>query len=197
MTQIELENKIKEAQDMYSNKTPIMSDIEFDTLWDELKTEYPTSQLLNTVAIDHTDGFKKHRHSIIMGSQNKANTEAEMDKFFANHKKSTGTLKLDGCLDYDTILETDKGPLKIGYIVDNKIECKVKAKDLDTNNIIYTKIKNYFINTNDYKWYKITFSNGKTLIATGNHKIYLPELNCWREVQNLKGDEIVDYVDQN
>lgn len=138
MTQIELENKIKEAQDMYSNKTPIMSDIEFDTLWDELKTEYPTSQLLNTVAVDHTDGFKKHRHSIIMGSQNKANTEAEMDKFFANHKKSTGTLKLDGC---SIALEYVNGKFTVGAtrgdgiqgddITSNVLKMRGLVKDLN------------------------------------------------------------------
>lgn len=97
MTQIELEIKIKNAQDAYYNHESVMSDIEFDALWDELKTNYPDSELLKQVGSDHTDGFKKHKHSIIMGSQNKANTAEEMNAFFDKNKSCVATLKLDGC----------------------------------------------------------------------------------------------------
>lgn len=195
MNQQELENKLKQAQDAYYNGSePIMSDLEYDELWDELQTKYPTSNLLFGVGADHTDGFAKVKHSIIMGSQAKANTAQDMTAFFLKNGKGKylAQYKLDGCLDYNTILETDLGPLKIGYIVDNKIKCKIKAKDLETNNIVYTPIKHYFINSNDYKWYKLTFNDGTTLIATGNHKIYLPELNCWRKVEDLVGNEVID-----
>lgn len=98
MTQIELENKIKTASDSYyKTGTSPLSDMEFDALWDELKTNYPDSVLLTQVGNDHTEGFKKHKHSIIMGSQNKANTEDDMNKYFAKYKDTVGTLKLDGC----------------------------------------------------------------------------------------------------
>lgn len=96
-TMTELENKIKAAQDAYSNKTPIMSDIEFDMLWDELRNTYPESELLNCSGVDHTEGFAKHKHSIIMGSQNKANTKEEMDAFFRKNGYSIAQFKLDGC----------------------------------------------------------------------------------------------------
>lgn len=197
MNKNELEQKIKEAQNAYYNDKPIMSDVEFDQLWDKLKNEFPDSELLNEVGSDHVDGFVKVKHKIIMGSQNKANTPEEMDEWFGKCREHGSefvltTEKLDGCLDYDTILDTDHGLLKIGYIVDNKIKCKVKARDLNTGEIIYTPIKHHFINNNEFKWYKLTFSNGKTLIATGNHKIYLPELNCWRKVSDLVGNEVID-----
>ena len=97
MTKTELENKIKTAQDAYYNDSPIMSDIEFDALWDELKKNYPDSILLNEVGVDHIDGFAKHKHSIIMGSQNKANTAEEMTDYFRKNGKSIAQLKLDGC----------------------------------------------------------------------------------------------------
>lgn len=99
MNQKDLETKIKEAQDAYYNGSPIMSDVEFDALWDELKTNYPDSELLKEVGSDHTDGFVKAKHRIIMGSQNKANTAEEMDTWFQKQKTNRFIAgeKLDGC----------------------------------------------------------------------------------------------------
>lgn len=94
----ELENRIKTAQDAYYNNSPIMSDIEFDMLWDELKETYPESKLLKEVGSDHTEGFSKHKHLIIMGSQNKANTAEEMNAFFRkNGNEYIASYKCDGC----------------------------------------------------------------------------------------------------
>ena len=100
MNQQELENKLKQAQDAYYNGSePIMSDLEYDELWDELQTKYPTSNLLFGVGADHTDGFAKVKHSIIMGSQAKANTAQDMTAFFLKNGKVKylAQYKLDGC----------------------------------------------------------------------------------------------------
>lgn len=99
MNQQELENKLKQAQDAYYNgPEPIMSDLEYDELWDELQAEFPTSELLRGVGEDSTDGFAKIRHSIIMGSQNKANTAEDMNAFFSRngYGKYLAQYKLDG-----------------------------------------------------------------------------------------------------
>ena len=100
MNQQELENKLKLAQDAYYNgPEPIMSDLEYDALWDELQAEFPASELLRGVGEDSTDGFAKIRHSIIMGSQNKANTAEDMNAFFSRNGggKYLAQYKLDGC----------------------------------------------------------------------------------------------------
>ena len=100
MNQQELENKLKLAQNAYYNGSePIMSDLEYDELWDELQTKYPTSNLLFGVGADHTDGFAKVKHSIIMGSQAKANTAQDMTTFFLKNGKGKylAQYKLDGC----------------------------------------------------------------------------------------------------
>lgn len=99
MNQQELENRLKLAQDAYYNgPEPIMSDLEYDELWDELQAEFPTSELLRGVGEDNTDGFAKIRHSIIMGSQNKANTAEDMNAFFSRngYGKYLAQYKLDG-----------------------------------------------------------------------------------------------------
>lgn len=211
MTQKELEDKIKEAQEAYYNSNPIMSDIEFDELWEQLKTDYPDSEVLQDIGNDSNDGFEKAQHIILMGSQNKATKAEEMDVFFKKGEKYIASYKLDGisleiqydngnfvkavtrgdgCLDFDTILETDKGPLKIGDIVEKKIQCKVKAKNLDTNEVIWTPITNWFINKNDFDWYELQTESGKTLKVTGNHLVWLPKKGCFRQVQDLvEGDE--------
>lgn len=93
----ELENKILAAQNAYYNNTPIMSDGEFDELWEELKRTQPDSEILQNVGSDHTEGFQKIKHNIVMGSQNKANTAEEMDKFFKPGQTYMAQYKLDGC----------------------------------------------------------------------------------------------------
>lgn len=99
MNQNELEAKIKAAQMAYYAGTPEMSDADFDNLWDLLKSEYPDSKVLTQIGSDlgESNGFKKVRHNIVMGSQDKANTAEEMNKFFnMNEPKMIYQYKMDG-----------------------------------------------------------------------------------------------------
>ena len=80
----ELENEIKKNQELYYEGKEVISDGEFDALVDELQSLDPTNPLLTTlVGADHTEGFKKVKHRILMGSQSKANTEEEMDNWIS------------------------------------------------------------------------------------------------------------------
>lgn len=105
----QLEKLIVDAQKAYYNKKPVMSDIEFDALVDRLTELDPDSPVLKAVGADHTDGFVKVKHKIIMGSQNKANTAEEMDTWFDKCREHGSEFviaseKLDGCsieLEYD------------------------------------------------------------------------------------------------
>lgn len=89
----ELEERVAKAQEAYYNGNPIMSDVEFDELWDQLPAD---SELKQEVGADHTDGFLKAEHVMLMGSQNKANTAEEMDRFFKKGHSYLAQVKCDG-----------------------------------------------------------------------------------------------------
>ena len=95
----ELEKEIKKNQELYYNNKPAISDMEFDALVDELEKLDPTNPLLTTVVgADHTEGFKKVKHNIKMGSQSKANTEGEMNSWIRTIDNSMvlAGFKMDG-----------------------------------------------------------------------------------------------------
>ena len=100
MTRIEiLETEIRKHQELYYNHQPVISDGEFDALVDELTMLDPDNELLTTkIGADHTEGFTKVKHNIKMGSQNKANTEPEMNSWLSTIDPSfvLGGFKMDG-----------------------------------------------------------------------------------------------------
>lgn len=80
-----LENKIKRYQRAYYAGKPLVSDEEFDRLWDELLAKYPESKLLKQVGSDLTkDSGKKEKHYMIMGSQDKFNNPEDLHKWLVN-----------------------------------------------------------------------------------------------------------------
>lgn len=92
-----LENEIKKHQEAYYNGSPIISDAEFDALWDELYSMDPENELFEKVGSDSSSDFAKEEHLMIMGSQSKANTAPEMDEYI---KRTNGSYivqhKMDG-----------------------------------------------------------------------------------------------------
>lgn len=100
MTRIEiLETEIRKHQELYYNHQPVISDGEFDSLVDELTMLDPDNELLTTkIGADHTEGFTKVKHNIKMGSQNKANTEQEMNDWISTIDNTLvlGSFKMDG-----------------------------------------------------------------------------------------------------
>lgn len=80
------------------------------------------------------------------------------------------------CFHYDTLITTNKGKLKIGDIVENKINCEILSYNHKTNELEFKTILNYFRNkvqeelieleilAEDNKIHKIK--------CTKNHKIY-------------------------
>lgn len=100
------------------------------------------------------------------------------------------TCKLHGCLHGDTLLETELGFLSIGDIVNNRINTKVKSYNHDLNIVEYKEIITWSSDENNQiDWFMIELEDGTTIKLTGNHKVFLPDLNCYRAVEDLAGNE--------
>jgi DNA ligase (NAD+) len=97
---IELETKILQARLDYYNNQPTVSDKVYDAWVDELKTLDPTNKAVTAVGapLAPTEWLKT-KHQIPMGSLNKVNTPAELNKWVeanAAKEKLFVTEKLDG-----------------------------------------------------------------------------------------------------
>ena len=68
----ELAARIETLQEAYYNGEALVSDSEFDALWDELKRRAPSHRVLTAIGADSSTYFSKARHIIPMGSQEKA-----------------------------------------------------------------------------------------------------------------------------
>lgn len=105
--------------------------------------------------------------------------------------------KLDGCLSSDTLVLTNMGELTIGNIVNDNVECTVKTYNELTKKIEFKPIVNRFKNgldvneSNKTQWFELTLENDKTIKITGNHRVYLPRLKCWRRVDELNENDVL------
>lgn len=106
----ELTEKITYHQKLYYNGEGIISDAEFDKLWDELKSLDPENEILHKVGAD-SGNFNKVQHIMPMGSQEKA-ADPEQFMVWANkhiYDEYLVEYKLDGA---SLELQYEKGKLK-------------------------------------------------------------------------------------
>ena len=97
--------------------------------------------------------------------------------------------KLDGCCHEDTILITEDGEMTIHEICETKYSGKVLSFDLETNKPVYDEILDYSIKKNINNWFEIELEHGTTIKLTANHKVWLPNLECYRRVDELTEDD--------
>lgn len=102
--------------------------------------------------------------------------------------------KLDGCVSADGIVETEFGLRTVKEVYEGNdkliLSYNTKTGKLVNKPIIgkYKNVKNTKVHK---KWLKITLEDGTTFKVTDTHKVYLPELNVWREAGQLKLDDKV------
>jgi hypothetical protein len=98
--------------------------------------------------------------------------------------------KMDGCCDENTILYTEYGTKTIKEVCESEFAGKVKGFCHDRKEEIWVDVLAHSIKTNLNNWYELELEDGKKIKLTGNHKVWLPELNCYRAVEDLKENEV-------
>lgn len=118
-------------------------------------------------------------------------------KLFLSKKQKSGfpywVSKTDEirCISGSSILNTDKGNLTIKEVCESKDSFKVKSYNIDTDTIEYKEIIDKSIKSNNNDWYEIELEDSTKVILTSEHPVYLPELNCYRQVKDLKPNDLV------
>ena len=103
----ELESLILKYQKAYYDGEGIISDAEFDKLWDELKALDPQNAILHKVGAD-SGNFEKVQHVMPMGSQEKAANPEQFLEWAKKHVYDEYLVeyKLDGA---SLVLRYEKG----------------------------------------------------------------------------------------
>lgn|SRR5574344_190833 len=105
--------------------------------------------------------------------------------------------KLDGCVSGDMLISTDSGIVTMKDVVENGKGTRVVSFNEKTGKQELKGIIGRFKNGTDIQlenkpvWYKITLANGTVLKLTGNHRVYLPKLRCWRRVDQLTTEDFL------
>jgi tRNA-binding EMAP/Myf-like protein len=100
--------------------------------------------------------------------------------------------KCDGCLSEDTqIFTLEHGTLPICDIVKNKLDCRVASFNLETKEIEYCSVIGWSeLDSND-DWYEIISDDGTKIKITGEHYVFMPQHNCYRQVKFLSDEDTI------
>ena len=99
----------------------------------------------------------------------------------------------DECFTYDTLIDTNKGHIKIGDIVENELDVKILSYNHKLKTIESKSISRYLYN--GYKdVIKINLSNGYFIECTPEHKFYSVDEDNYKSIGNFKiGDRLYEY----
>lgn len=100
------------------------------------------------------------------------------------------------CLSYISSIETDKGFIPIGKIVNQKLNVKVKSLNQETGEIEWKKVTNWIkLPSDNVEWYNLFLENGnssrsklgkRSLWITGDHKVLTD--HGWKRVDELQSN---------
>ena len=108
----------------------------------------------------------KNRTGLTAGTMNSALTGID-----------AGVVSVDGfsgaliCFPYDQLVWTDKGKLKIGEIVEKKLDVKVYSYNFDKKEVELQPIEAYVKNKGD-DIVRVTMKNGTSFECTKNHRVW-------------------------
>ena len=97
----------------------------------------------------------------------------------------------ENCIEENQLIATDKGYVKVKDVCKTPEDYLVLSFNHETEMLEYKEIENVLIRENNNDWYEITLDDDTSLILTSNHEVFLPELNCYRPVKDLKIDNFL------
>lgn len=77
------------------------------------------------------------------------------------------------CFPYDTMVTTDRGPLKIGDIVEGRLPVSVASYDHISGEMVWNQIHNYWRHDRGNKRFVIVKTDKSDLYCTSNHNIFV------------------------
>ncbi len=100
----------------------------------------------------------------------------------------------DECFGYDTLVYTDRGLLKIGYIVENKLNVNVFCTN-SNNTIDVMPIIHYHKNERKKRMVKLVHSFGE-LICTEDHLLWSVTYGKWKKVREIESGEDLSFLSE-
>jgi len=171
----------------YTEGTSPLTDDEYDAFKEGVRACEPDHPYFQSIG--HEVVGDKVKLPYILGSLDKEKPDTIEKWFGKNPGKKMASAKLDGCLEENTFVETENGKMTIKDICESKYKGKIKSYNIYEKKEEWDYILNYKIQKNNDDWYEIEAENGYKIILTGDHKIYVKNLKCWRQIRDLDGTE--------
>lgn len=140
--------------------------------------------IINIEKIRLTDADNKAKTGIV----NYFNREIE--------KGNLGMVVVDEihkCFDYNTLIMTDLGYIKIGDIVENKIQCNVCSYNNQNKQLEWQPISNWYKNNTTLTPSVKVRVNNRIVTCTYNHKFYTVNRGWVEACQLTENDEVILY----
>ncbi len=93
------------------------------------------------------------------------------------------------CFPYEELVWTEQGPLKIGDIVENKLQVNVYSTDINTGITSLKPISDWYTNPGS-EIIEIEFNDGSSIRCTPNHRIWTDNRG-WVEANNLLANDSI------
>jgi len=199
-----IEELNRAANAYYKYDNPIMTDKQYDDLYDELSSlEKETGYILTgsptqKVQGDVVDFLEKVEHKYPMLSANKTK-DLDMVRKFIGNRDVIQSWKMDGCFSSETKISMADGTTK--RISDIKVGDKVLSFDENTKKLCSSSVINTYYNGKKEwdMWLRLTINktgtngNKYNLKCTKNHKIFTP--NGWKKANEVSVGNPVYYDD--
>lgn len=97
--------------------------------------------------------------------------------------------KKDGCVHPDTPIKTTVGDIPIKEICDNPEKYTLLTFNHETGMLEEDVAEGVSVMDSSGNWFEIELDNGRKIKLTGNHMVWCNDLNCYRRVDELTGNE--------